>query len=81
VELAQLERHPVPLGERSHGLSDRPTLRRNSVVRVRDHELEPARRRECVQQVEQRHGIPPAGHRDDGRARSLKQPGTGDVAR
>jgi hypothetical protein len=40
VEFAQLEGKPVALGERSDRLSDRPTVRLDSVIRVRHDQLE-----------------------------------------
>ena len=81
LELAELECQVVSRRELPHALSDRPTVRRDSMIRVRDHERETERRRECMEQVEERDGVGTAGHGHDGDARVPEQPGAGNVAR
>src|SRR5437762_7761854 len=79
VELAELERQTVALRQIADRLSDRPTIRLNSMIRVCDYERELSLGCERVHQVEQRHGVETAGHGQHGAARRGEEPGPIEV--
>ena len=79
MELAELERKPVPCGELSNRLTDQPTIRLHSVVRVRHDEREPPLGGHGVQQVQERDRVRTTRDGHDGRAWPSEEPGAPEL--
>jgi hypothetical protein len=60
AQLADLERQLVPLRQLSHRPGDRPAVRSNAVIDVRDDQREAELRGQGVKQVEQGNGVGPS---------------------
>src|SRR3989442_13311943 len=79
MELAELERKPVPGGEPYNRLTDQPTIRLHSVVRVRHDEREPPLGGHGVQQVQERDRVRTTRDGHDGRAWPSEEPGAPEL--
>ena len=79
TQLAELEGESVMLRESLDRLSDRPTVRPNLMVRVRDDERQASRGGELVHQVEQRDRVGAARDTDQRRPGRREEPEPRDV--